>query len=168
MRGRQRGATPPILLFQRGLTFGIPLIINWANGQTSIRYIENIIVPYVVATRKNLGLGDEHTAVVIFDSFRGHEGDEMESILSKNNILAVIIPSNCTDLLQPLDISVNKPLITWQSHEASGPYIEFRYAVNHCRSTTSDMVCSKPELPDCSCYSTGFVLVFWSAWLLCI
>lgn len=112
MRGRQRGATPPILLFQRGLTFGIPLIINWANGQTSIRYIENIIVPYVVATRKNLGLGDEHTAVVIFDSFRGHEGDEMESILSKNNILAVIIPSNCTDLLQPLDISVNKPLIT--------------------------------------------------------
>ena len=35
-------------------------------------------------------------AIVIFDCFRGHKGDEMESILSKNNILAVIVPSNCT------------------------------------------------------------------------
>ena len=31
-------------------------------------------------------------------------------MLLRNNILAVIVPSNCTDLLQPLDLSVNKPL----------------------------------------------------------
>ena len=49
-------------------------------------------------------------ALVIFDTFRGHKGDEMESVLSKNNILTVTVPSNCTDLLQPLDLSVNKPL----------------------------------------------------------
>ena len=82
---------------------------HWANAQTSIRFIENIIVPYVVATRKSLGLGDEHMAVVIFDCFKGHKGDEMESILLRNNILAVIVLSNYTDL-QPLDLLVNKPL----------------------------------------------------------
>ena len=31
-------------------------------------------------------------------------------LLLENNILSVIVPSNCTDLLQPLDFSVNKPL----------------------------------------------------------
>ena len=31
-------------------------------------------------------------------------------LLLENNILSVIVPSNCTDLLQPLDLSVNKPL----------------------------------------------------------
>ena len=48
--------------------------------------------------------------LVIFDTFKGHKGDEMESLLLENNILSVIVPSNCTDLLQPLDLSVNNPL----------------------------------------------------------
>ena len=36
----------------------------------------------------------------------------MESVLLKleeNNIMVIFIPPNCTDLLQPLDIGVNKP-----------------------------------------------------------
>ena len=33
----------------------------------------------------------------------------MKSILVQNNIISVIVPANCTDLLQPLDLSVNKP-----------------------------------------------------------
>ena len=68
---------------------------HWANGQT------NIILPYVSTTSKNLGLGEEYMAVVIFDTFKGHKGDEMDSRLLENNIHSVIVPSNCTDLLQP-------------------------------------------------------------------
>ena len=49
-------------------------------------------------------------AVVIFDAFKGHTGSEMESLLLENNIISVTVPSNCTDVLQPLDPSVNKPL----------------------------------------------------------
>ena len=100
---------------------------HWANGDTSIRFVKNIILPYVSATRKDLGLGKEHMALVIFDTFKGHKGDEMDSLLMENNILSVIVPSNCTDLLQPLDLSVNKPLKdhlrrsfqSWYSDEVS-------------------------------------------------
>ena len=34
----------------------------------------------------------------------------METLLQQHNILSVIVPSSCTDLLQPLYLSVNKPL----------------------------------------------------------
>ena len=33
----------------------------------------------------------------------------MLALLEQHNILYVIVPPNCTDRLQPLDISVNKP-----------------------------------------------------------
>ena len=83
----------------------------WANSDTCcIRFITKIILPYICATRKDLGLAEEHMAVVIFDSFKGHQGEEMKLLLLRNNILSVVVPSNCTDLLQPLDLSVNKPL----------------------------------------------------------
>ena len=83
---------------------------HWANGETSIRFVKNIILPYISTTLKDLGLGAEHMAVVIFDTFKGHTGSEMESLLLENNIISVIVSSNCTDVLQPLDLSLNKPL----------------------------------------------------------
>ena len=43
----------------------------------------NIIVPYVAATRKSLGVGDKHVTLFI-NHFRDHKGDKMESVLSKN------------------------------------------------------------------------------------
>ena len=48
--------------------------------------------------------------VVIFDTYKGHIGSEMESLLLENNIISVLVFNNCTDVLQPLDLSVNKPL----------------------------------------------------------
>ena len=49
-----------------------------------------------------------HPAVAIYDAFRGHQSQEVTQLLSDNNILTVQVPPNCTDRLQPLDISVNK------------------------------------------------------------
>ena len=83
---------------------------HWANTNTTIRFIHTIIVPYVTSVRERMELPVEHPAIVMFDAFRGHKGSEIEDLLKENHLLPVPIPSNCTDRLRPIDISVNKPL----------------------------------------------------------
>ena len=45
----------------------------------------------------------------IFDNFKAQITQELLTlILDDNNINVILIPANCTDRLQPLDLSVNK------------------------------------------------------------
>ena len=48
--------------------------------------------------------------VAIFDNFHGQTTDIILSLLRSHNIVPIQLPANCTDKLQPLDISVNKPM----------------------------------------------------------
>jgi len=48
--------------------------------------------------------------LAIFDGFKGQTTDKINSLLAANNIVAIQLPPNCTDKLQPLDLSVNKPV----------------------------------------------------------
>ena len=43
------------------------------------------------------------------DNFRGHKTDSIMECLEEHNIVVVMVPAGCTDRLQPLDVSVNKP-----------------------------------------------------------
>ena len=64
---------------------------------------------------------------MIFDVFKGRMCDSVHTLLESNKILQVLVPNNCTDLLQPLDLSVNKPFkdtlrskfSEWYAHEVS-------------------------------------------------
>ena len=71
--------------------------------------MSNIIVPYVTEKRKQLQLGESHPALLIFDAFFGQSRDTVSDALEENKILVVKVPAKCTDRLQPLDLSVNKP-----------------------------------------------------------
>ena len=82
---------------------------HWANQDTSLRFIQNIIIPYVERTRAAKGLGSKHPALAIFNVFRGQNVDKIHEILEENRIMVVLVPSTCTDQLQPLDLSFNKP-----------------------------------------------------------
>ena len=82
---------------------------HWATLETTIRLFDKIIIPYIARKRRELELPEEHMALVILDVFRGHTTPEVQDLLLKNNIITVFVPSNCTDLLQPIDLSVNKP-----------------------------------------------------------
>ena len=48
-------------------------------------------------------------ALVIYDVFKGRMGEAVQSLLEDNKIFHVTVPNNCSDILQPLHLSVNKP-----------------------------------------------------------
>ena len=81
---------------------------HWSNELKMKEYLELIIFPYVRQKRKELNLQDDHPALAIFDVFKGQTTDAIYEMLEKNRILVVKIPANCTDRLQPMDLSVNK------------------------------------------------------------
>ena len=49
-----------------------------------------------------------HPALVIFDNFSAQTTETIVQLLEDNHVRIAMIPPNCTDQLQPLDVSVNK------------------------------------------------------------
>jgi len=56
-----------------------------------------------------LKLGVNYPALLHFDNFKAQCTLELLTLLDDNSINVLLIPPNCTDRLQPMDISVNKP-----------------------------------------------------------
>ena len=82
---------------------------HWANENTSKDYVEKIILPYLRVKRQELNLTHDQHALCIFDNFKGQVTDDVLLLLERNHVDVVFVPPNCTDRLQPLDLSVNKP-----------------------------------------------------------
>ena len=74
------------------------------------RYIERIVIPFITNKCEVLKLPSNHPALALFDGFKGQTTDGICHVLSDNHISFVLIPANCTDKFQPLDIAINKPL----------------------------------------------------------
>lgn len=81
---------------------------HWCNELTMHQYISKIILPYIHNKREELKLPPDQPAVLIFDNFKGQCTSELLTLLDTNNISVILVPPNCTDRLQPLDLSVNK------------------------------------------------------------
>jgi len=81
---------------------------HWLNGDTMIEYICKILIPYVTEKQKELALATDYLALALFDTFKGQCTNEVHDLLDQNNILYAFIPANCTDKLQPLDLTINK------------------------------------------------------------
>ena len=81
---------------------------HWSNEAMMIDFLAKIVVPYVNGKCEELKLSNDHPALAIFDVFKGQCTESVFKMLEENNILYVIVPSNCTDILQLLDLSVNK------------------------------------------------------------
>ena len=82
---------------------------HWSNETTMVQYIDRIFVPYVQKIRLQLQLHSHHPALAIFDVFKGQCVESLFKKLEENHILYIIVAANCTDRMQPLDLSVNKP-----------------------------------------------------------
>ena len=83
---------------------------HWSTETTMLEYIEEIIIPYIKTKRQELKEDeDEKAAIVIMDNFKGQVTDSVNQLLDSNNIHVCLLPPNTTDLLQPMDLTVNKP-----------------------------------------------------------
>jgi hypothetical protein len=49
------------------------------------------------------------SSLLVWDSFRGHLGDDTKRILTEMKTDLAVIPGGLTPVLQPLDVSVTKP-----------------------------------------------------------
>ena len=85
---------------------------HWSNEQTMMDYIDKIIVQYVNSKRKELQLPSNFPALLLFDHFSGQTSQAIFDMLEKHHLMHVLIPRTCTDRLQPMDLSVNKPVKT--------------------------------------------------------
>ena len=73
-----------------------------------MEYIGKIIIPYKDSKRKELKVSSDQPALAIYDVFKGQQTEDIAKLLEQNNIHVVSVPANCTDRLQPMDLSVNK------------------------------------------------------------
>ena len=73
-------------------------------------YIEKIIVPNFQHKREKLKHPADARSLVLFDNFNGQCTSSLLKLLDDNNINVVIILPNCTDRLQPLDLSFYEPV----------------------------------------------------------
>ena len=80
---------------------------HWSNELTMKDYVEKIILPYI-KHKKSLKLPDDYPALLIFDNFKAQCTSDILTLLDDNYINVTLVPANCTDRLQPLDLSVNK------------------------------------------------------------
>ena len=81
---------------------------HWSNEETMIQYVNNIFVPYVEKIRYLFD--EDKPAVVIMDNFKEQITEAMTESLERHRIYTCLIPAHATDCLQPMDISVNKPV----------------------------------------------------------
>ena len=81
---------------------------HWSNEQTMMDYFNEVILPYVKEKRSLLKLSCDQAALLIFDNFKAQCTSSFLKLIDEHNVNVVLIPPNCTDKLQPLDLSVNK------------------------------------------------------------
>ena len=81
---------------------------HWSNEDIVMEYLKKIIFPYIKSKRQTLKLPGNAKALLIFDVFKGQTTSAVNDLLKKNDIIAIHVPNNHTNLFQPLDISVNK------------------------------------------------------------
>lgn len=52
---------------------------------------------------------DNEDTLLVIDAATFHNTDEIKRKLREQNIMLALIPGGCTNLMQPLDIAINKP-----------------------------------------------------------
>ena len=108
-------------------------------------YLERIIISYIRRKHVELKLATDHPALAVFDVFKGQQTG-LSDILAEENIHALNVPPNCTDRLQPMDLSMNKSVKEFVRSNFKGWY------------ASQILKCSKQIQNACLCWVTCYII----------
>ena len=113
---------------------------HWSNEMTMLRYLDKVIFPYVAQKREDLGMSADFPALLLFDNFSGQCTPEVLKMIYTHHMHVVLIPPNCTDRLQPLDLSVNKSVKDFLKRQFQEWYVDLVSAqVQKCQVELIDL-----------------------------
>ena len=98
----------------------------WMDERLMLEWLELCARPYT----------ERKPTLLVLDSFRAHLTKDVNNSMKKLNISPAVIPGGCTSLLQPLDVSVNKPL----KDHAKRLWLEYM-----CEMSTTDTPTKSPS-----------------------
>ena len=99
---RGKGIGPTIITEMRQYDDRVVVKFNpttYANSENIVSWLDEQLVPV---------LGGQPTLLAL-DLFSSHKTDEVLDTMRANDITVSVIPGGCTGLIQPLDVSINRP-----------------------------------------------------------
>jgi len=114
-------------LFQRRIDLDDQHITLWTsyspkaymNQYIMAKWIEHIYKPHITAAGH-----DPHDSILFMDNMGAHDVDNIEVIFKQHQLRTVLLPPNCTPILQPLDHSINALFKRYYEEEWSKWYRE--------------------------------------------
>lgn len=87
---------------------------HWSNQITTRLHVLEVVVPFLGARRRELGLPADFPAVWIIDCWSVHISQEFRAFMAEKHpeIRLLYVPANCTGRMQPADLSGQKELKT--------------------------------------------------------
>jgi hypothetical protein len=85
---------------------------HWSTLQTCKDFVEKVLQVYRIAQVQTLGLSKDQQLIWLIDCWSVHKSKEFLTWVKKKHpeILILFIPANCTAVLQPADIIIQRPL----------------------------------------------------------
>ena len=74
------------------------------------RFVEKILTPWAARQEEELNLPPDQKALIILDVYAAHRTPAVLKCFENAGWLMQFVPGNCTEELQPLDVSVNAVL----------------------------------------------------------
>ena len=65
---------------------------------------------YLYSMHNTTSCPKKEPSLLFLDSFSAHLADKVKDTFKRYNATIVVIPGGCTSVLQPLDVSINKPV----------------------------------------------------------
>ena len=80
---------------------------HYSNKEETLKHLKEVIVSHIQNERKTLRLDADYPALLVMDVFKGQMAPDVLNMLKANNIFLTKVPTNMTNLYQPLDLTMN-------------------------------------------------------------